>query len=83
MISNKLRIELPAPHAAQRQVLAEAKRFNVLACGRRWGKSTLGVDRIIKPVLALPLRVVQPHLQNALGKLALPAGRARSGGGGP
>ena len=47
----KIEIELPAPHAGQRQVLAEAKRFNVLACGRRWGKTVLGIDRIVKPVL--------------------------------
>jgi len=50
-MSRSLRIELPAPHAAQRRVLAEAKRFNVLSCGRRWGKSTLGIDRIVKPAL--------------------------------
>lgn len=47
----KLTIELPAPHAGQRQVLAEARRFNVLACGRRWGKSTLGIDRLVQPAL--------------------------------
>ena len=51
MVSAPLRIELPAPHAGQRQVLAEARRFNALACGRRWGKSTLGIDRIVKPAL--------------------------------
>ena len=50
-MSKQLKIELPAPHAGQRQVLAEAKRFNVLACGRRWGKTVLGIDRIVKPVL--------------------------------
>jgi len=47
----KLKIQLPAPHAAQRQVLAGAKRLNVVCCGRRWGKSTLGIDRIVKPAL--------------------------------
>lgn len=51
IVSKTTKIELPAPHAAQRQVLDEAKRFNVLACGRRWGKSTLGVDRIVRPTL--------------------------------
>jgi hypothetical protein len=50
-MANQIRIQLPSPHAAQRKVLAEAKRFNVLACGRRWGKSTLGIDRIVKPGL--------------------------------
>ena len=46
-----LRISLPAPHSAQRRVLTEAHRFNVLACGRRWGKSTLGIDRLVQPAL--------------------------------
>lgn len=32
----------PRLHPAQRQVRSEAARFNVLACGRRWGKTTLG-----------------------------------------
>jgi len=44
-------ILLPAPHAAQRKVLAEAKRLNCLAMGRRFGKSTLGIDRIVRPAL--------------------------------
>jgi hypothetical protein len=43
----ELRLELPRPHAAQLQVINEARRFNILACGRRWGKSTLGIDRIV------------------------------------
>lgn len=30
------------PHAAQRQILDEAKRYNVVACGRRFGKTELG-----------------------------------------
>lgn len=46
-----LRVELPAPHPAQRQVKAEARRYNVVCCGRRWGKTTLGVDRLIEPAL--------------------------------
>jgi hypothetical protein len=48
---NTLTIELPAPHEAQRKVLAGARRFTVLACGRRWGKSSLGRDRLIRPAL--------------------------------
>lgn len=35
-------ISIPTPHQAQQQILREAKRFNVLACGRRFGKSLLG-----------------------------------------
>jgi phage terminase large subunit-like protein len=32
-------------------VIYEARRFNVLACGRRFGKTTLGLDRLIPPAL--------------------------------
>lgn len=45
-------LTLRRPHAAQRQVIAESRRFNVVCCGRRFGKSTLGIDRIIQPALA-------------------------------
>lgn len=34
-------VTLPKPHIAQEKVLSESKRFNVLDCGRRWGKSKL------------------------------------------
>lgn len=34
----------PELHWAQEQVLAECRRFNVLQCGRRFGKTTLGVE---------------------------------------
>lgn len=37
-------IILAEPHLAQQKVLNEAKRFNVLCCGRRWGKSALAVN---------------------------------------
>lgn len=42
-------LRLPEPHVNQVKVLEEAKRYNVLACGRRWGKTTLG-GNIIAPV---------------------------------
>jgi phage FluMu gp28-like protein len=44
-------IRLPALHSAQQQVVAEAARFSVLACGRRWGKSTLGINRLVLAAL--------------------------------
>lgn len=47
-----LTVTLPRPHPAQRVVLHEAQRYNVLSCGRRWGKTTLGVDLLVKPALA-------------------------------
>jgi phage FluMu gp28-like protein len=44
-------IELQTPHPAQRKIIAEHRRFNVVSCGRRFGKTTLGVDRLIHPAL--------------------------------
>jgi hypothetical protein len=44
-------ITLPPPHPAQAQVLSEAKRFNVLECGRRFGKTTLGVRLLISAAI--------------------------------
>jgi hypothetical protein len=44
-------LRLPRLHDAQRQVLAEADRRNVVQCGRRWGKTTLGVDRMVTTAL--------------------------------
>src|SRR4051794_28279455 len=45
-------LTLPRPHEAQRRVIAVASRFNVVCCGRRFGKTTLGVDRILEPALS-------------------------------
>ncbi len=42
---------LPTLHAAQHQIHRERRRFNVVACGRRWGKSVLGIDEAIDPAL--------------------------------
>ncbi|MES3017898.1 MAG: terminase family protein [Bacteroidota bacterium] len=36
-------------HPAQVTVLADAKRFNVLCCGRRWGKTTLAEELLLDP----------------------------------
>ncbi len=36
-----MRIELPTPHINQRQILESSKRFIVVMCGRRFGKSEL------------------------------------------
>jgi hypothetical protein len=44
-------LRLPKPHPAQQQVIDGSKRFNVLCCGRRWGKSELGMDRLVHPAL--------------------------------
>jgi len=44
-------ITLPEPHPAQKQVIREAARFNVLCCGRRWGKNVLLQDLAVNAAL--------------------------------
>src|SRR5574343_1713232 len=44
-------IVLNEPHEAQQKVLDEAKRFNVLSCGGRWGKSALSVNLLSETAL--------------------------------
>lgn len=46
------RLKLKRPHPAQQRILNNATRFNVVVCGRRFGKTVFGEHRIIKPVLA-------------------------------
>ena len=45
------RLKLPRPHAAQSEVLANRKRFNALCCGRRWGKTTIAMEVILRLLL--------------------------------
>lgn len=40
----RIEIEVPALHPAQQTIVDESRRFNVLACGRRFGKSLLGIQ---------------------------------------
>jgi hypothetical protein len=44
-------VKLRRPHPAQQQILDEARRFNVLAIGRRGGKSALGQLVLAKTAL--------------------------------
>ena len=46
-----LTLRLPRPHPAQAQVLRETRRFNVLNCGRRFGKTTMGINLLAAPML--------------------------------
>jgi hypothetical protein len=39
-----LTLRLPRPHPSQLAIKAHPARFKALACGRRWGKSTLIID---------------------------------------
>lgn len=48
-MTTTLSVALPRPHTAQQQIITEARRFNVVCCGRRWGKTTLGIDRLVGP----------------------------------
>lgn len=46
-----IQIRLPKPHKSQRLVLRQAQRWNVLCCGRRWGKTKLGLILACLPAL--------------------------------
>ena len=50
-MAKTIELRLPQPHTAQQKVIQQAKRFNVVCCGRRWGKTVLGMDRLIHPAL--------------------------------
>lgn len=59
--NNTIRLKIARPHPAQRQVMSGERRFNVLACGRRFGKTRFGLLRSVKPVLAgLPVAYFAP-----------------------
>ena len=45
------KIQINQEHSGQLKVLSEAKRFNVLDCGRRWGKSALAVNLLTENAL--------------------------------
>ena len=44
-------IKLARLHPGQARVEREAKRFNVVDCGRRWGKTKYGTRKLIEPAL--------------------------------
>ena len=48
----EVRIILPQPHPGQLRVIENARRYNVLMCGRRFGKTTLGVNLLVEHALA-------------------------------
>ena len=47
----KIQIKVPRYHPGQQAVVDEAARFNILQCGRRFGKTTLGEQIIINAAL--------------------------------
>jgi hypothetical protein len=49
--ATNITITLPRPHAGQVQILRDMRRFNVLACGRRFGKTWTLEIVLIEPAL--------------------------------
>jgi hypothetical protein len=46
-----VRLQVPKPHRAQEEILGRESRFNVIACGRRFGKTRLALLRSMPPLL--------------------------------
>jgi hypothetical protein len=46
-MSKEINLQLTALHPTQLHVTQRANRFNVFCCGCRWGKTVLGMDRLI------------------------------------
>lgn len=62
-----INITLPKLHSAQIQIKQEARRYNIVDCGRRWGKTTLGIDLVIEPALrGYPVGWFSPTYKNLL-----------------
>jgi len=58
----KVQVRFPRPHPAQAHILRDHARFNVLACGRRFGKTVLLLDRVTQPALGgLPVAWFAPN----------------------
>jgi hypothetical protein len=48
---SEIQVRLPELHRNQQKIINEAKRFNVLNCGRRFGKSKLSVNLLVEGAL--------------------------------
>lgn len=46
-----IRLTLPKPHSGQQKILREKKRFNVIDCGRRFGKTLICTSLVLEPAL--------------------------------
>lgn len=44
-------VHLRRYHAGQREITRGATRFNTIVCGRRWGKTTMGIRLCVEPML--------------------------------
>jgi hypothetical protein len=64
-MSDQVTVTIPDLHKTQKQVIAESSRYNVLNCGRRWGKNILLHDRVIDGVIErLPVAWCSPTYKN-------------------
>ena len=56
-------LRLNKPHEAQLEVIRSSARFNVVACGRRWGKTALAAEYLVPRCLStrqLPGEPIRP-----------------------
>ena len=61
MQTQTITLTLPSQHEGQQTITREARRFNTVVCGRRWGKTTYGIDRCVTPaVLPYPVGWFSP-----------------------
>lgn len=61
-MSRVIRLTLTSPHRGQKKLAESTARFNVVNCGRRFGKSVDGVNRLTRPALAgLPAAWFAPN----------------------
>lgn len=57
----KINIALTKLHDTQQECVDNAKRFNVVDCGRRWGKTRLGMDLVVEALIqGLPVGWFSP-----------------------
>lgn len=50
--TTEITIKLPRYHKAQQHIVDNARRFNVICCGRRTGKTKMGVRLLVEPALS-------------------------------
>lgn len=50
----KIRLELYKPHAAQRQMHESTARFRIATCGRRFGKTYMAVNEVMRHAYVYP-----------------------------
>ena len=61
MRTQTITLTLLSQHEGQQTITREARRFNAVVCGRRWGKTTYGIDRCVTPaVLPYPVGWFSP-----------------------